>query len=73
MERKGKNGNYGETKDISEKGKIVEILNKDNRLEEELQDKTLYGEFMSTYNYWVSPEKQRERVNELENSTKKEK
>jgi hypothetical protein len=54
---------------LEEKGKIVEILNKDDYLEDELADKTLYGEYMSTYHYWTSPEEQRKRVNHIENIT----
>jgi hypothetical protein len=36
------------------------------------EDKTKYGEFVSSYFGWVSPEKQKDRVDELEKITKKE-
>ena len=44
-------------------------MNKDKR---EKEDATKYGEFVASYFGWVSPEKQKDRVEELENITKKE-
>ena len=44
-------------------------MNKDKR---EKEDTTKYGEFVSSYFGWVSPEKQKDRVEELEKITKKE-
>ncbi len=44
-------------------------MNKDKK---EKEDATKYGEFVSSYFGWVSPEKQKDRVEELENITKKE-
>ena len=44
-------------------------MNKDKR---EKEDATKYGEFVSSYFGWVSPEKQKDRVEELEKITKKE-
>ena len=50
------------------KGRLVN-MNKDKR---EKEDATKYGEFVSSYFGWVSPEKQKDRVDELEKITKKE-
>lgn len=36
------------------------------------EDTTKYGEFISSYFSWVSLERQKDRVEELENMTKKE-
>ncbi len=58
-------------KGLEEKGKIAEILDKDDYLEDELIDKTLYGEYMSTYHYWTSPEEQKKRVKQIERVTEK--
>ena len=44
-------------------------MNKDKR---EKEDATKYGEFVSSYFGWVSPEKQKGRGEELEKITKKE-
>lgn len=44
-------------------------MNKDKR---EKEDATKYGEFVSSYFGWVSPEKQKDRGKELEKITKKE-
>jgi len=35
-------------------------------LEDKLNDISLYGEFMSTFNYWVSSEEQKNRVEHLQ-------
>lgn len=37
------------------------------------EDATKYGEFISTYFAWVSPAEQKEKVEELEDMTKKKK
>ena len=37
---------------------------------EEMEDVTKYGEFISSYFAWVPLKKQKRRVNELENMTK---
>lgn len=47
----------------------MEKMNKDKR---ERGDSTKYGEFVSSYFGWVSPENQKDRVEELEKITKKE-
>lgn len=47
----------------------MEKMNKDKR---EREDSTKYGEFVSSYFGWVSPENQKDRVEELEKITKKE-
>lgn len=44
-------------------------MNNDKR---EKEDATKYGEFVSSYFSWISPEKQKDRVEELEKITKKE-
>ena len=51
---------------LEERQKIIEILNKDDYLEDELTDKTLYGEHISTYHHWISAEEQRKRVDYIE-------
>lgn len=55
---------------MEEKGKIVEIKNKDDAYQDEMADKSMYGEFMSTYNYWLGTDAQRKRAEHLENTTK---
>lgn len=37
------------------------------------EDTTKYGEFISSFFAWVPPEKQKEKANELDNMTKKDK
>lgn len=44
-------------------------MNNDKR---EKEDATKYGEFVSSFFGWISPEKQKDRVEELEKITKKE-
>ena len=39
--------------------------------DEETEDVTNYGEFVSSYFAWVTPERQKKRANELDNMTKK--
>ena len=39
--------------------------------DEEKEDVTKYGEFVSSYFAWVTPERQKKRANELDNMTKK--
>jgi len=36
-------------------------------LEDKLNDISLYGEFMATFNYWVSSEEQKNKVQHLQN------
>ena len=36
---------------------------------EEMEDVTKYGEFVSSYFAWISPERQKKRANEMENMT----
>lgn len=38
-----------------------------SELEDKLNDASLYGEFMSTYNYWISSEEQKSRAAHLQN------
>ena len=40
--------------------------------DEETEDVTKYGEFISSYFAWVSPERQKKRAQELNKMTKKE-
>lgn len=42
-------------------------MSKDKR---EKEDTTKYGEFISSFFGWVTPEKQKDKVEELENITK---
>lgn len=46
-------------------------MNRDKNKKEK-EDTTKYGEFISSYFGWVSMDKQKDRVEELENITKKE-
>lgn len=64
-------------KNINEKKGFLGMYNKDEddfdfRDEEIGEDATEYGEFISSYFAWISPEKQKERAKELQNMTKKE-
>ena len=43
-----------------------------NKNKREKEDATKYGEFVSSYFGWISPEKQKDRGKELEKITKKE-
>lgn len=36
---------------------------------EDMEDVTKYGEFVSSYFAWISPERQKKRANEMENMT----
>ena len=38
---------------------------------EDNEDTTKYGEFISTFFQWITPEEQRKRAEELNNKTKK--
>ncbi len=38
---------------------------------EDMEDVTKYGEFVSSYFAWISPERQKKRANEMENITNK--
>ena len=40
--------------------------------DEDTEDVTKYGEFVSTYFAWITPERQKRRAKELDNMTKKE-
>lgn len=46
--------------------------NKENKITED-ENTTNYGEFITSYFAWVLPEKQKERAEEMENMTKKDK
>ena len=64
-------------KNINEKKGFLGMYNKDEddfvfRDEEIGEDATEYGEFISSYFAWISPEKQKERAKELQNMTKNE-
>ncbi len=41
--------------------------NDGSELEDKLNDFSQYGEFMSTYNYWISSEEQKSRASHLQN------
>ncbi len=56
----------------SEKG-MKFIMDKEGREELRGEDVTKYGEFISSYFAWVSPEQQKNTVEKLENITKNEK
>ena len=55
-----KNANTSETKHIADFASSKEIG----------EDATQYGEFMSSFFCWVSPDKQKEETHRLENITK---
>ena len=40
-------------------------------LEDKLNDVSLYGEFMATYNYWVSSEEQKNKAQHLQSIGRK--
>lgn len=46
---------------------------KDKKNKKEKEDATKYGEFVSSYFGWITPKKQKERAEELEDITKKKK
>ena len=46
---------------------------KKKNFNEEMEDVTKYGEFVTTYFAWIPPRKQKDRVEELENMTDKKK
>jgi len=46
-------------------------MSKDKRRKREAEDATKYGEFVCSYFNWISLDKQREVVKELEDMTKK--
>ena len=50
------------------KGRMVK-MNKDKR---EKEDTTKYGEFVSSFFGWITPENQKHRVNEIEKMTNNE-
>jgi hypothetical protein len=50
------------------KGRMVK-MNKDKR---EKEDTTKYGEFVSSFFGWITPENQKDRVNEIEKMTNNE-
>ena len=52
-------------------GKRNQENQNDNRVHEVGEDSTKYGEFISSYFAWVSLPNQKEKVEELENMTKK--
>ena len=41
-----------------------------NQEEEDVEDTTKYGEFISSYFAWLPPEKQKQRAKEINNMTK---
>lgn len=53
---------------------IMANKNPKNLIESEyIEDTTLYGEFISSFDQWISPDNQRVRVRHLQNCTKKNK
>lgn len=46
-------------------------INNENKKIEYAEDKTKYGEFISSFFGWISPSRQKERANELNDMTKK--
>lgn len=48
-------------------------MRKHRKMEDELADFSLYGEFISSFHHWVSSEEQKSKVNELQNISRKKK
>ena len=48
-------------------------MEKNRNKNEEMEDVTKYGEFISSYFKWLTPEEQKKRANELNEITKQEK
>ena len=46
------------------------VIQKNINENENLEDVTKYGEFVSSYFAWLTPEKQKKRANEIDNMTK---
>lgn len=46
---------------------------KHGKIEDELADFSLYGEFISSFHHWVSSEEQKSKVKELQNIGRKNK
>lgn len=47
-------------------------MGKNKKIEnEEVEDTTKYGEFISSYFVWLTPEKQKNKAKEMNNMTKK--
>ncbi|HHX17708.1 MAG TPA: hypothetical protein GX727_02475 [Clostridium sp.] len=44
--------------------------NKNNIKDEKIEDTTQYGEFISSFHQWITPEKQREKARHLAQVTK---
>lgn len=47
--------------------------NKNNIKDERIEDTTQYGEFISSFHQWITPEKQREKARHLAQVTKSDK
>lgn len=60
--------------DAKESGKQINEKGQENRMKEEIEgieNVTKYGEFISSYFAWIEPEKQKEKVDEIEKMTEK--
>lgn len=48
-------------------------ISKHGKMEDELADFSLYGEFVSSFHHWVSSEEQKSKVDELQSISRKKK
>ncbi len=49
---------------------MVNKRSKNNIRDERIEDNTLYGEFIASFDQWITPDRQRSRVSHLEEITK---
>lgn len=57
-------------KEINKQGQTRKMKEEIGELQE-VEDTTKYGEFVSSYFAWLTPEKQKKKANEIENMTDK--
>lgn len=57
-------------KEVNRQGQTIKMKEEIGNLEE-MEDVTKYGEFVSSYFAWLTPDKQKKKANEIENMTDK--
>lgn len=70
MNRKKGVSTKGNGKKINQQGQTDKMKTEIGDIEE-FEDVTKYGEFISSYFAWLTPEKQKKKANEIENMTDK--
>lgn len=70
MNRKKGVSTKGNGKKINQQGQTDKMKTEIGDIEES-EDVTKYGEFISSYFAWLTPEKQKKKANEIENMTDK--